>query len=150
MPEPNERKPLSRDEALLWMNDHCGSAVAAHVGVERYDYRSGEPVLHHTDVVLKVWGVLRHWRELAARGLPREYGFPDQRLAGLYSISDGPHVSGQQSTVINLSDVPDGAVVADPDGDSLVWNLGKDVWILIEPDQDAIDDDVEVEAHLPA
>ena len=142
MTEPNERKALSRDEALLWMNDHCGSAVAAHVGVERYDYRSGEPVLHHTDVVLKVWGVLRHWRELAAQGLPREQGFPDQRLAGLYSIGDGRHATGLQSTLINLSDVPDGAVVAHPNVDSLVLELGNDVWMLIEPDQDAIDDDV--------
>lgn len=43
-----------RDQALLWLNDHCGQGVTATVGVG---------VDGVTETLLEVGGVLRHWRQ---------------------------------------------------------------------------------------
>lgn len=128
----------------MWMNDHCGAAVVVHVAVECIDHRTGKAPLHHTDVVLRAAGTLRHWRQAPAG--ERWQGVPREDVAGRYAIGeavDASRLSG--AVIIDLSGAPDDAVVSYPDVDELVWNLGNDVWILIEPDENVIDEGAEFE-----
>ncbi len=67
---------MTRDEALLWLNDRVGRSV--HVSVTLESGGGGS--------VLEGEGVLRHWSEVA--GSDPALSVPRDDLAGWYAVGD--------------------------------------------------------------
>jgi len=68
-----EGTPITRDEALLWLNDRLGTIVG--IVVEKGDLGIA---------VMELRGRLRHWRELHDSGDDE----PRDDVAGLYAVGD--------------------------------------------------------------
>ena len=120
----------------MWMNDHCGSRVAAHIGYERLEHEAGMPPYEHIDMVLKASGILRHWRKLRQQHAGKRLcgrnwtGFTRWRCSGTgspFRRCNRQHDQGSRRRRCLGSSV-----------DSVVWNLGKEVWMLIDPTRERL------------
>jgi hypothetical protein len=92
---------LSRDEALLWLNDRLGKIVYVSVELDRGDVGT---------IALEGEGILEHWSEPID---PRTLPMPRDDLAGWYRAGD---------TRVNLTELEQ----AKGDEDELVILLAED------------------------
>jgi len=73
----NSNDSMTRDDALMVLNDHCGQEVEVTVQVDRGDTSPS---------VASASGVLRHWRQDDGRNPSPEDLRED--IIGLYSVGD--------------------------------------------------------------
>lgn len=104
---------ISREEALLWLNDRLGKSVHASLEVEKGDVSVS---------LLAVQGELRHWRDDYPGHAWDTH--PREEITGLYSV-------GGENGSIDLTDVARRSFWMRPDGESLDVELAEDVWLEI-------------------
>lgn len=112
---------MTRDEALMWLNDRLGEPFSAEVTVAAYGW-----------AVVTAEGELTHWR---ATVVEDDDGSHEDDLAGLYSVGPPPSSTPAPPTgcppfgaVIDLTEMPEW-LGATSDGDELVIELGGGVWL---------------------
>jgi hypothetical protein len=111
---------MTRDEALLWLNDRLGKGVWVEVALIRSD---------HQVLVLGSRGTLSHWSEHSGRrGLSVE---SRDELTGHYDVGAEAH--------LDLSELSDADAVRTLD-DELVIRLGDDVFLHIIEQTDAVEE----------
>jgi hypothetical protein len=110
---------MTRDEALLWLNDRIGKNVHVSVVLERGDSKitvvNGEGTLQH-----------QHWRSLTSYP-ERLAGLPRDDLAGWY-------VAGE--TRFDLTELEGAEITCDVDDDTILVRLSGDVVVEIIEQED--------------
>lgn len=103
---------LTRDEALLWLNDRVGKSVHVSVLLERGD---------RNIVVVNGEGTLQHWRSVTPQRLPAD------DLAGWY-------VAGK--TRFDLTELGGAEITHGVDDDTILVRLSGDVVVEIIKQED--------------
>lgn len=92
-------KSLTRDAALMWLNDRLGRIVTADVQVELGGYSAS---------LLQASGRLRHWREADEESSRASNlaGLARADIEGQYYVGDS-----EDSAALDLSDLPDNVTI---------------------------------------
>lgn len=127
---------LTRDGALMWLNERLGRVVTATVAVELGGYSAS---------LLEASGPLRHWRDAdeEASQASNEAGLLREDIAGRYYVGNSA-----DAAALDLSDLPDEVTIYQrelpllPDDEALGASpaselrveLAKNAWLsVIEP-----------------
>jgi hypothetical protein len=122
---------LARDQAQMWLSDHCGQSLNVALTVDRGDYAAH--VLQTED------GILRHWRHggdgflvpgAVLTGDPemdRRLNFRED-IAGLYRLE-----FGGTAIMIDITDLPDSVVAFTPGMaiDAISFDLDENVTLTL-------------------
>jgi hypothetical protein len=104
-------RQLTRDEAMMWLNDRLGQPAAVYVDLHGNDY--------DRSIISAENGMLQHWRADKRRAAAST-GYSRDDIAGLYDIGD---------VVVDLTDVdcPMSLTPPDPPGEALIVQLDEHV-----------------------
>lgn len=106
---------ITRDEALLALNDHLTREVEVlvHAELNELNVLTGRP---SEAMVMSARGELRHWGGRA--------GFPDEDLAGLYDVAGAS---------FDVTELDGGRYLADPDEPpyGIAFDLGPGVRLTV-------------------
>jgi hypothetical protein len=91
---------LTRDEALLTLNDRLGHQVEVNVQAE------APPTSDHLAAVMSASGLLRHWREAHPRSAVTWASVPRNDIEGLYHIG---------AASFDVTDLDGASLLADDD-----------------------------------